>query len=88
MLAEHLETLRKGEEIMGKISLADIVELPIDERIQLVEDVWDSIAAVPEAVPLTDAQRAELDRRLEAYHKNPTAGAPWEEVKARILGKS
>jgi len=71
----------RNDKIMGKISLADIVELPIDERIQLVEDVWDSIAAVPEAVPLTDAQHAELDRRLEAYHKDPAAGNSPEEIK-------
>ena len=73
---------------MGKVSLADIMEMSVAERILLVEEVWDSIAAVPEAIHLTEAQREELDRRLEAYHENPQAGAPWDEVKARILKKS
>jgi len=45
----------------------------------------DSIAAAPEAVPLTDAQRQELDRRLAAYHHDPAAGSSWERVKQRIL---
>jgi putative addiction module component (TIGR02574 family) len=69
---------------MKKISLSDILELPVEERIQLVEDVWDSIAEAPEATSLTEEQKAELDRRLEAYHKNPSAGSPWESVKNRI----
>jgi len=71
---------------MGKLTVSDVVDMSIAERILLVEDLWDSIAAIPEAVQLTEAQREELDRRLEAYHKNPNAGAPWAEVKARILG--
>ena len=63
---------------------ADILELSVAERIQLVEDIWDSIAAVPESVPLSEEQKIELDRRLEAYHQNPDAGSPWGEVKQRI----
>lgn len=42
-------------------------DLPVDQRIRLVEELWDSIAADQEALPLTDEQRAELDRRLDAY---------------------
>ena len=79
---------------MGKNELdmmaraSDIVELSVAERIQMVEDIWDSIAAVPEAVPLSEDQKKELDRRLEAYHINPDAGSPWSEVKQRILNRS
>jgi len=69
---------------MKKISLVDILELSVSERIQLVEDVWDSIIAVPDSVPLTKAQREELNRRLKAYHKSPDAGSPWELVRDRI----
>ena len=72
---------------MAKVSLANILELPVPERIRLVEEIWESIAEVPEAVPLTDEQRAELDRRLDAYRKNPNAGSPWSDVKARILAR-
>lgn len=69
---------------MKKINTSDFLELTVSERIQLVKDIWDSIAAVPEAVPLTEAQKEELERRLDAYHKNPDAGSPWELVRERI----
>ena len=45
----------------------DLHTLPIVERIQLVEDLWDSIASDQGVLPLTDAQKVELDRRLDAY---------------------
>jgi putative addiction module component (TIGR02574 family) len=67
-----------------KVSLADVLAMPVAERILFVEDVWDSIAASPEAVTLTDAQREELDRRLEEYHRAPREGSPWDVVKARV----
>jgi putative addiction module component (TIGR02574 family) len=70
---------------MNKISVADVLALSVSERILLVEDIWDSIAKVPESVPLTPAQREELDRRLEDYHRNPRDGSPWEEVRSRVL---
>ena len=70
---------------MATVRLSDILGLPIDERIRLVEEIWDSIAEVPEAVPLTEAQKEELDRRLAEYEANPAEGAPWAEVRARIL---
>jgi len=71
---------------MKQISVAEILELPIAERIRLVELIWDSIAAVPEAVPMSDELRAELDRRLAEFEADPKAGTPWEEVRTRILG--
>jgi len=71
---------------MSKFSLADVLELSLQERIRLVEDIWDSISAVPESVALTVAQREELDRRLADYRAHPEEGSPWEEVKMRILG--
>ena len=72
---------------MSKISLADVIALPIEERILLVEDIWDSIAAVPGAIPLTEEQRTELDRRLTAYHQNPQEGTPWDVVKNRVRSR-
>lgn len=72
---------------MSQINFADILELPIPDRIQLVEEIWESIAEVPEAVALTPEQKGELDRRLSAYHENPAFGSPWSEVKARILAR-
>ena len=73
---------------MKAIRLSDVLELPVSERLKLVEVIWDSIAEAPEALTLSDAQRAELDRRLEEYEKNPDEGLPWPEVKARILKRS
>lgn len=70
---------------MNKISVADALELSISERIQLVGDIWDSIATVPQSVSLTPAQREELDRRLEDYRQHPDEGSPWEVVRDRIL---
>ena len=67
---------------------ADILELSVAERIQIVEDIWDSIAAVPDAVSLSEDNKTELNRRLEAYHLNPNAGSPWIDVRARIRNRS
>ena len=64
--------------------LSEILQLTIAERIQLAEDIWDSVAAFPEAIPLTDAQKEELDRRLQAYDKNPNEGISWDELKNRL----
>ncbi len=70
---------------MNKFTASDIAQLSISERILLVEDVWDSIAEVPDELTLSAEQKAELDRRLEAYRKNPDLGSPWQEVKHRLL---
>jgi putative addiction module component (TIGR02574 family) len=66
--------------------LSEILKLSVSERIQLVEDNWDSIAAETDTLPLTDAERAELDRRLADAEANPGVGTPWEDLKARLLG--
>ena len=69
---------------MPKVSLAEILPLSVSERLQLAQDIWDSIAAQPENVPVTQAQRDELDRRLRAMETEPEAGLSWEETRARI----
>lgn len=69
---------------MNNISVADILELPVQERIRLVELIWDSVAAVPEAVEISSELRAELESRLKAFEANPDAGYAWDEVKARL----
>ncbi len=66
------------------VGISDVLNLSVAERIQLVEDIWDSVASIPEAVALTEAQKQELDRRLAAYHADPESGSPWGEVKSRI----
>ena len=72
---------------MGMSNLAhtfDFDALSVPERIQLVEDLWDSIAASEAEVPLSAAQRDEIDRRLESLERDPHAGRPWPEVRARV----
>lgn len=66
--------------------LAQLLELPPNERLQLVEAIWDSFLEAPEAVPVSDAVREELDRRLAAYYADPTAARPWDEVRAELFG--
>jgi putative addiction module component (TIGR02574 family) len=64
-----------------------IDQLSVDDRLLLLEEIWDSIAADPESVPVSDAQKLDLQDRLNAYQDDPKAGAPWEEVKARLRSK-
>jgi putative addiction module component (TIGR02574 family) len=66
------------------IQLSEILQLSVAERIQLVEDIWDSIAAVPDAVSLTEEQQAELERRLEAYQADPGEGISWNDLKTKL----
>jgi len=61
-----------------------IDRLGIEERLALVEELWDSIAADSADVPLTDTQRAELDRRIADHERNPEDVVSWNEVKASI----
>ncbi len=70
---------------MKPFSVAEILELPVAEPIRLVELIWDSIAAVPEAVPVSEELKAELDRRLAEFEANPEGASPWGEVRERIV---
>lgn len=65
----------------------DIASLTPEERLSLLEELWDSLAAAPEAVPLTEAQRAELDRRLDDLDREGPVGISWEEVLNRIRSR-
>jgi putative addiction module component (TIGR02574 family) len=58
--------------------------LPVDERIKLVEDLWDSIAADPSVLPFTADQKAELDRRLDAYAIDANRGQITTDVISNI----
>jgi putative addiction module component (TIGR02574 family) len=66
---------------------SEIAKLSLTERIQLVEDLWDSIAAESStSLALTEAQKAELRRRLQAHQDDPASALPWELVRAELLG--
>ena len=56
---------------MSDADVAEILKLPIEERIRLVELIWESIAANPSAVPLSDAHRAAIDESLAEHERNP-----------------
>lgn len=69
---------------MKRIIVASVVALPVEERLRLVEATWDSIAEVPDEVPLTAEEAAELERRLADDEKNPGVGSPWAEARERL----
>jgi len=60
-------------------------KLPVDERIALVEEIWDSIADDNGCFELTEAQKQELDRRIQSSQQNPQAGKNWEDIKSEFL---
>ena len=65
-----------------KALLDEILRLPASERLQLVEEIWDSLVATPEDVPVPDWHKAELDRRLD--NPEPGPGLSWDEVRAKF----
>ena len=64
--------------------LKDALSLSVEDRLELIEELWDSLAATPEAIPVTEAQRTELARRRRAHARNPSAAKSWEEVRAKL----
>ncbi|MBI1321946.1 addiction module protein [bacterium] len=68
--------------------LAEVDAWSVEDRIRLIEAVWDGLDDTPETLRLTPAQEQDLKRRIEATRSNPKAGSPWEEVKARLKGDS
>ena len=66
----------------------DIANLSAEERLRLLEELWESLSATPEAVPLTNAQREELDRRLDELDRDGPVGIPWEDVLRRICTRT
>ena len=62
----------------------ELLRLPLAERIELVEDLWDSIATDAESVPVPESHRRELARRRAAHREDPSAVRPWEEVRERL----
>jgi len=67
-------------------SAASIFDLSPSEKLQLVEDLWDDLAATPADIPIPDWQIEELDRRKANLKSNPASGLSWDEVKRRVRG--
>ncbi len=74
---------RRGKSLMHP-SIPSVFELSLSEKLQLVEDLWDDIAATPEAIPVHDWQKEELDRRKANLQANPASGLTWEAVQRRV----
>ena len=68
-------------------NVESIFDLSPPEKLQLVEDLWDDLAAVPSEVPIYDWQQEELARRKANLLSNPAAGLSWDEVKRRIRSR-
>jgi putative addiction module component (TIGR02574 family) len=72
---------------MSKPAL-NIGDLSSEERLRLIEELWDSLTEKPGAVPLTHAQQEELDRRLDDLERSGSEGIPWDQVLQQIRSRS
>lgn len=83
MRVRHYPTMENATK-----TLEELRKLPVDQRIQLVEDLWDTIAddTLGESVAVSPELAAELDRRLQEYRSDPESARPVEDVLARLRG--
>ena len=79
-----LNNVRDNVATMKQISVANILELPVQERIQLVEMIWESIAAFPGAIEVSPELKTELEARLADFERQPEAGYSWDQVRAHL----
>ena len=72
---------------MGEL-LTELLKLSPEERIQLAEDLWDSVAADHDGLPpLSDAQRTEIERRLTTHADDPSTALDWDDVRKRLWSR-
>jgi len=62
----------------------EALRLPPEERLRLIEDVWESFVSDPASLPVSAQQMEELDRRKKHYSANPDSLIDWEEMKSRL----
>lgn len=72
---------------MGKASALNIAALSRDEKLELLDRLWESLSQDPEALPLTSSQREELDRRLDELDAEGPTGLSWDEVVAQARAR-
>ncbi|MEW6363546.1 MAG: addiction module protein [Acidobacteriota bacterium] len=65
----------------------DVIQLSREEQLDLLDQLWDSLGRDPEALPLTDAQKADLDRRLDELETEGPTGLTWDQVVAQARGR-
>jgi putative addiction module component (TIGR02574 family) len=68
-------------------SISSVFDLSPAEKLQLVQDLWDDLAADPENIPVYDWQIEELERRRENLRRNPASALTWEEVQRRVRAR-
>lgn len=73
---------------MSDISAAEILALPVQERINLVELIWESVAAVPQAIEVSPELKSDLAARLVEFERDPEAGYSWDQVKEKLKNGS
>jgi putative addiction module component (TIGR02574 family) len=66
------------------VDIEEILNLSVKKRLELIEEIWDSIATDQQAIPLTSAQRRELDRRKREHLADPKTAVPWSDVRDRL----
>lgn len=69
---------------MSTNALEVALRLPVTERIELVQAIWDSVVAESAAVSVSESQRVEVERRLVDAERNPQAERPWVEVRTSL----
>ena len=69
---------------MGRISLEELRKLSVAERVELAEEIWETVAATPDALPIPESQRRELDRRLKLHIEDPAAAQLWSSIRSRL----
>jgi putative addiction module component (TIGR02574 family) len=73
---------------MKETLVMELLKLSPAERIQLADDLWDSVAAQPESLPpLSDDQRREIERRIAEHTRDPSTALTWEDVRARLWSR-
>jgi putative addiction module component (TIGR02574 family) len=70
-----------------QLTPGEIRQLPVTERLRLIEEIWDSLEGETEVLPLPEWHKAELDKRLDALDQGTSIGSTWDEVRRRITGK-
>ena len=68
-------------------SHSHLLRLSVAERLEIIEELWNSIAAQPEELSITDAQRDEIDRRIAEHDRDPSSAVPWAEVRKRLRAR-
>jgi putative addiction module component (TIGR02574 family) len=80
----RLAPFPRGDGMDLQTVLTAVESWPAEDRLRLIERVWDGLAATTEGGDLTESQKLDLQRRLDAYRDNPKTGSTWEVVKARL----